>query len=131
MPYTQVQKMFDEAAWGIGRHYYEKAPWVQEISDDAIDVLAAHFAHVTSPLSAAVFFQKHGAMRRGPHDQTAFGHRDAQYLLVIISIWLDPGAAEKHIRWARGLAKALEPFTSGGEYVNGLGQEAEEGQSRI
>ncbi len=130
VPYTQVQKMFDEA-WGIGRQYYEKAPWVKEISGDVIDILATHFAQVTSPLSAAVFFQKNGAMSRGPHDKTAFGHRDAQYLLVIISIWLDPGASESHIRWARGLSEAIEPFTSGGEYVNGLGQEAEEGTVRI
>ncbi len=73
MPYTQVQQMFDEA-WGIGRQYYVKAPWRQAISGDAIDILVAHFAQVTSPLSLAVVFQNSGAMCRGPHDQTAFGH---------------------------------------------------------
>jgi hypothetical protein len=77
MPYTQVQKLFD-AAWGIGRHYYIKAPFVQDISDNAIDILITHFAHVPSPLSLVVFFQKSGAIRRGPLDQTAFGHREAK-----------------------------------------------------
>ncbi len=47
---------------------------MQAISGDAIDILVAHFAQVTSPLSLAVVFQKSGAMCRGPHDQTAFGH---------------------------------------------------------
>ena len=66
MPYTQIQKMFDEA-WGIGRQYYVKAPWVKEISGDAIDILMAHFAKVTSPLSLAVFFQRGRHAARGPH----------------------------------------------------------------
>jgi len=130
MPYTQVQQMFDEA-WGIGRQYYVKAPWVQAISSDAIDTLVAHFAKVTSPLSLAVFFQKSGAMRRGPHDQTAFGHREARYALLITSMWLDCQESERHIRWARELSQAFEPFASGGEYVNDLGREAEEGMARI
>ena len=130
MPYTQVQQMFDEA-WGIGRQYYVKAPWVQAISSDAIDTLVAHFAKVTSPLSLAVFFQKSGAMRRGPRDQTAFGHREARYALLITSMWLDRKESERHIRWARELSEAFEPFTSGGEYVNDLGREAEEGMARI
>jgi FAD/FMN-containing dehydrogenase len=130
MPYTQVQQMFDEA-WGIGRQYYVKAPWVQAISSDAIDTLVTHFAKVTSPLSLAVFFQKSGAMRRGPYDQTAFGHREARYALLITSMWLDRQESERHIRWARELSQAFEPFASGGEYVNDLGREAEEGMARI
>ena len=129
MPYTQVQQMFDEA-WSIGRHYYVKAHWVKDYGD-AIDILVARFAKVTSPLSLAVFFQKSGAMRRGPHDQTAFGHRDAQYALLITSMWLDPRESERHLRWARELSEAIEPYTSGGEYINDLGQEAEEGRARI
>lgn len=130
MPYTQVQRMFDET-WGIGRQYYVKAPWLKTISGDAIDLLVEHFAEVTSPQSVAVFFQKNGAMSRGPQDQTAFGHRDARYLLVIASIWPDPGNAERHMSWARRLSDALAPHTTGGDYVNDLGSEAEEGMERI
>jgi FAD/FMN-containing dehydrogenase len=122
--------MFDEA-WGIGRQYYVKAPWVQEMSNDATDILVAHFAKGTSPLSLVAFFQKSGAMSRGPHDQTAFGHREARYALLSTAMWLDPRESERHIRWARALAEAIEPYTSGGEYINDLGQEAEEGSARI
>jgi hypothetical protein len=130
MPYAQVQRMFDET-WGIGRQYYVKAPWCNAISRDAIDILVEHFAEVTSPQSVAVWFQKNGAMSRGPHDQTAFGHRDAQYLLVIASIWLDPGNPEPHVGWARRLSDAIAPHTTGSDYVNDLGSEAEEGRARI
>src|SRR5262249_15816689 len=124
------QPMFDEA-WGIGRQYDIKAPWMQKVSDDAIDILVAHFAKVTSPLSLAVFFQKRGAMRRGPHDQTAFGHRQAPYALLITSRWLDPRESEKAPGWAPGLWEAIEPYRSGSEYLNDLGQETEEGRARI
>jgi FAD/FMN-containing dehydrogenase len=130
MPYTQVQRMFDET-WGIGRQYYIQAPWFKAISGAAIDILVAHFADVTSPQSLAVFFQKNGAMSRGPHDRTAFGHRDAQYALVIASIWLEPGNAEPHMRWARHLSEAIAPYTAGGDYINDLGLAAEEGIERI
>ena len=96
-----------------------------------IDVLVSHFTQVTSSLSLVGFFQKSGAMRRGPHDQTAFGHREAQYALLITAMWLDPRESAQHIRWARELSEAIAPFTSGSEYVNDLGQEAEEGRARI
>ena len=46
-------------------------------------------------------------------------------------MWLDPRESERHIRWARELSEAIEPCTSGGEYINDLGQEAEEGRARI
>ena len=41
IPYSALQQMFDESAlWGIcGR---EKAVYLRELSDDAIDVIAAH-----------------------------------------------------------------------------------------
>jgi hypothetical protein len=85
MPYTQVQKVFDEA-WGMGHQYYIKGPWVKTIRGGAIDVLVSYFAHVTSLLSLAVFFQKNGAMSRRPHERTAFGHREAQYALIMTSM---------------------------------------------
>ena len=68
---------------------------------------------------------------RGQQDQTAFGHRSAQYSLVLLSSWLDPRESEAHIEWTRRLAKDVEPFTAGGDYVNDMGLESEEGADRI
>ena len=36
-----------------------------------------------------------------------------------------------NIRWARELAEAMRPFTTGSDYVNHIGLEAEEGTDRI
>jgi len=120
MPYTAVQTMFDPLA-PTGRHYYVKAPFLREIKDGAIEALVNGFAEVPSPFSLIFLQQKPGAMARGRADQTAFGHREDQFAAVLFSGWDDPAEAEANIRWTRQLARDLEPFGAGGEYINELG----------
>jgi FAD/FMN-containing dehydrogenase len=130
MPYRQLQTMFD-AMVAPGQQYYEKAPFMKAISDEAIDILVANFANVTSPLSFVLFEQMGGATSRRAKDANAFSHREAQYQLVIMSAWRDSGGAESHIRWVCETAEAMERFITGGGYINVLGREAEEGVDRI
>jgi FAD/FMN-containing dehydrogenase len=120
MPYTAVQSMFDPLA-PTGRHYYVKAPFLREIKDGAIEALVDAFAEVPSPFTLIFLQQKSGAMARGRADQTAFGHREDQFAAVLFSGWDDPAQVEANIAWTRGLARDLEPFGSGGEYINELG----------
>ena len=50
MPYTQLQQMFDEGArWGL--NYYEKAPYLDRLSDEAVSMIIEHQTRKTSPLS--------------------------------------------------------------------------------
>jgi FAD/FMN-containing dehydrogenase len=130
MPYRQLQTMFD-AMTAPGQQYYEKAPFMKEISDEAIDILVSNFANVTSPLSFVLFEQMGGATSRRAKDANAFSHREAQYQLVIMSAWRDSGGSERHIRWVRETAEAMERLIMGGGYINVLGREAEEGVDRI
>jgi hypothetical protein len=52
------------------RHqYYEKAHFLREISDEAIDILVDDFDKVPSPLSMP-FFQQKGAARWPTHKQS-------------------------------------------------------------
>ena len=119
--------MFDAAV--PPRHqYYDKAHFLREISDDAIDILVDHFASVPSPLSMLFFQQTGGAMQRG---HTAYAHRDALYNLILIAQWLDPGESERHVRWTRELWQALRPYATGGVYVNDIGREADEGADQV
>ena len=70
-----------------------------------------------------------GAVRRVPAEATAFGHRDAAFVLEILAKWDDPAAdASKHIAWADAFFEAMRPFSTGGSYVNFLG---DEGDARI
>jgi FAD/FMN-containing dehydrogenase len=38
---------------------------------------------------------------------------------MTMSMWEDPADTETNIAWTRGLSAAIEPFGSGGIYVNG------------
>jgi FAD/FMN-containing dehydrogenase len=127
MAYTELQSMFD-AAFPSGRQNYVKAHFLRELHDDVIDILIDYFARVPSPLTMLFFQQTGGAVQRG---DTAYAHRDARYNLLLLSAWLDPGEAERHVRWTRELWQALQPYGTGGVYVNDIGQEADDGADQI
>jgi FAD/FMN-containing dehydrogenase len=127
MAYTELQSMLDAVV--PPRHqYYEKAHFLREISDEAIDILVDHFDKVPSPLSVPFFQQTGGAMQRG---STAYGHRDALYNLILIAQWLDPSESARHVCWTRELWQALQPYATGGVYVNDIGQEFEDGADQV
>ena len=44
---------------------------------------------------------------------------------------LNPAAKAQNVKWVRDLWGAMRPYSSGGVYVNYLGQEADEGAERV
>lgn len=124
LPYVQVQHMVD-AATPEGNQYYEKAHYFRDISDEAIEVLIEYFKNVPSPLSLPFFQQLGQAANRVSPVDTAFSHRDARYNLILIADWVDPGESEIHVKWTRDLWNALQPYATGGVYVNNIGREAD------
>jgi FAD/FMN-containing dehydrogenase len=67
-----------------------------------------------------------GAIARVPAEATAFGHRDAEYDLVIAAIWSENAEQERHIDWARSFWEAMQPYSAETVYVNYLSDEGEE-----
>jgi FAD/FMN-containing dehydrogenase len=127
--YCGVQTMLDEMA-PPRRRYYAKAPFVDDFSDEAIDTAVAHFAKVTSPFTMIVIQYMGGEMARGAPDRTAFGHRGARHAFVIFSGWED-NESDRHVAWTRQMDAAIRPFGTGGEYVNDLGLETDEGGQKV
>ena len=125
MPYVKSQSLVDES-FPRGRYNYWKSNLLRELSDDAIDRLVDGFSSVTSPYSSVLVEQLGGAVSRIRSDETAFNHRASPHDLVIMPMWTDSGDSEKHIRWADELWKEMQPFSSGGMYVNYLGDEGED-----
>lgn len=125
--YPALQSMLDEG-FPAGLQVYWRSNFLGGIPDEALDELIGQFSRVTSPLSALMLEPLGGAVARVGADETAFNHRDAAYNLAIIARWEDPKAAERHIDWVRGVNEAMDPFTTGGVYVNYLG---EEGHDRV
>jgi FAD/FMN-containing dehydrogenase len=130
MAYRQVQTLLD-AATVRGRRYYTKSNMMRQISDSAIDILNERFTTIPSPLSFVFFQQLGNAANRVSPTATAFSHRDALCEWGCLSSWLDPAADDANIRWTRELSEVMRPFTTGRDYVNQIGIEADEGAERI
>ena len=115
LPYMDQQKLLD-AAYPPGQYHYWKSCFIDELSDEVIDVLTDRFsASQAPPLLEIVVEHMGGAISSG---DGAFGHRDARYDVLIDANWIDPADGERCIAWARDTAAALEPYARGGGYVN-------------
>jgi FAD binding domain/Berberine and berberine like len=125
MPFPQMQTSLD-AAFPGGNHNYWKSTFLRELSDDAIVVLVEHANRATSPLSGVVIEYYGGVASRVGVSETAFAQRQAQYSVLILAQWVDPGESQRHIEWARGLADSMRPFSSGAYFLNYLGEEGKD-----
>lgn len=61
-----------------------------------------------------------------PTSDTAYFNRDALYDCFPISIWDDAKEDGRNIEWARATWNAMARFSTGGVYVNNLGDEGED-----
>jgi FAD/FMN-containing dehydrogenase len=122
MPYLALQTMLD-AGVPHGLHNYNRAEWLDDLSDDAITILVEHVERISSPLSQVILARMGGAVARVPADATAFPHRQARNLLWIVSTWRPDQDPEPHLQWAQEISDAIKPCTAGGVYVNALGDE--------
>jgi len=123
--YTAHQGMFD-ATVPHGLQYYWKSHYLPGLSDGAIDTLTTHAWTSRSPQSYTLIFQLGGAVARRDENDAAFTGRHAAYALNINSEWTDPREFDTHVRWAREYWEAMQPYSTGGVYMNFLGNEGEE-----
>ena len=120
---------FSDGAWLPGRHNYWKSEYLSRLDDDgAIDALASLTAAVPSALSDIKVWHLGGAFERVDEDAAAFAHRSAPFMLNVNARWEHPSEAERNVAWTRDVWGALAACSSGGVYVNFLG---EEGADRV
>jgi len=108
-----------------GRHYYEKARMLKDLSDEAIETIADYGVACTSPYSLVLIQHVHGEASRVSPTETAFALRGESSVICMVAAW-DDGEAHRHMAWTRACWRALEPFGSPGVYINFLGNEGEE-----
>lgn len=124
IPYTALQQMLDDSApWGI--RAYEKALYLDELSDEAITVLVEQATAKTSPMSFMPIFRLDGAFTEVDEQDTAFGGtRTPQFLVNIAAVSPDPAALAADRNWVRSVWDALRPLAaSAGGYVNFLAEQ--------
>jgi FAD/FMN-containing dehydrogenase len=126
MPYTQMQSLID-ALWAKGTRAYMKAGYMNGIEDAAVETLGHCHQGATSPASEIHIQHIGGAVARNG-DASAFGQRDAEFVLNVCAVSHDESDFGEHTRWAQETYGALEPALTGGVYVNFL---SDEGADRV
>jgi FAD/FMN-containing dehydrogenase len=119
IPYAGLQQMFDESApWGM--YSYEKAVYLHDLTDGAIDVILEHQAKKISPLSFVPIFVLGGKYKHADPEASAFGGgRDIGYVVNISATTPSSDALAAEREWARTYWSALVPHAVGvGGYVN-------------
>jgi FAD/FMN-containing dehydrogenase len=119
MPYTALQQMINDLApWG--RHYYSKGLFLDDLTDEAIDVLTEHLPRKSSPMSLLPILAAGGAFHEVGDDDTALaGPRSARFNIGMDAVAPTADALAADREWVRSLWDALRPFaTDGGGYLN-------------
>jgi len=124
-PITAHNAMFD-ASVPPRNGYYWKSHFLNGLSDGFVEAAVEHHLRAPQPWSYSLIGQLGGAIARIPNDATAYPHRDAPYLININGVDDDPAHDDEVVAWTRETFDALNPFSTGGVYVNFVGNEGED-----
>ena len=125
-PWLDLQCGFDPL-FPPGGFYYWKSRALAELTDAAIDEIAEFAARRPSPLTDLTIWHHGGAMSRVDETATAYGGRDATFLVTGEVSWDDPAQNDEGIAYGREFWDAMAKYSTGGMYLNfaGLGEEKE------
>lgn len=117
MPYCAWQQAFDPLLTPGVRNYWKSHNFTQ-LSDGAIEVVLNYIGRLPSPHCEIFFGLIGGATTRPAPDATAYSHRNAIWVCNVHGRWEAAAEDQKCIEWARGYFREVEPFATGGVYVN-------------
>jgi FAD/FMN-containing dehydrogenase len=129
LPYVGQQSLLEQAMPPNLRNYW-KAEFIDRVSDGFIDTWVEAYASVVSPLSSLLLFPIHGAAARVPVEATAFPNRGGLHV-GIYALW-NPNETHTdaaNTAWVRNTWQRIQPFASGGLYVNEIG--TDDGSDRV
>jgi FAD/FMN-containing dehydrogenase len=126
VPYAEFQCSIDDPP---GYRNWWTAEYLHVVTDEAIDVIHAHGLRTPSPGPAQTFLIPWGgAVAQVGEDETPLTQRDASWVVHPFALWADPADDEAVIGWARTFRDDLRRLSSGGVYLNFIG---DEGSDRI
>jgi FAD/FMN-containing dehydrogenase len=126
MPYVEFQRMIDDPP---GLRNYWTADYLDELSDQAIEVFASHSQRMPVPSACqSIMFPWGGQVARVSPSDTPMAQRDARWVSHPFVLWESADDDERHLAWGRGISADLKRFASGGVYLNFIG---DEGHDRV
>jgi FAD/FMN-containing dehydrogenase len=128
MPYPE---MF-AAEEGVGEYRpkaTERTFFMDHVDGQAAQAMIDALSASDAPLRAVQLRVLGGAMARVPADATAFAHRKAKIMAIVVSFFEDETDFPARRKWVADLAAALDQGVPGG-YVNFIGDEGDAGVRR-
>jgi FAD/FMN-containing dehydrogenase len=123
-PFAGWQTTFDVLNSHGARNYW-KSHHLKDLSDACIDQVIEYAGNLPTPHCEIFIAHMEGAPSRVPENETAFGFRDAPFVINVHTRWTDRGDDERCIAWAREFFESTKPFAKG-VYVNFLSDEGED-----
>lgn len=117
--FTAWQQTFDPLLTRGARNYWKSHNLI-ELKDGLLDALVEFAGKLPSPHTEIFVGQLGGQTARVPADATAFGNRDANFVMNVHGRWMSPAEDQACIAWAREFYRATLPFATGGGYSNFL-----------
>jgi FAD/FMN-containing dehydrogenase len=107
-----------------GYRNYFTAQHVDELTDPAIDLVHERSLGLPAGPGWTLLVCWGGAVTRPP-SSTPITHREARWVVHPGAFWSDPADDRAAIEWARGFRDDLREFSSGGVWLNWIGDEGE------
>jgi FAD/FMN-containing dehydrogenase len=125
-PFVGVQTGFDPLFPRDTLRAYWKSQYLSELTDDAIDTIAAKAGERPAPLTLVNTFHMGGAIAKVGEEDTAFATRTAPYMISIDGMWSDAAEDAANVAWVRSAWSEIAEFGTGEVYLNftGLANEA-------
>jgi FAD/FMN-containing dehydrogenase len=118
-PFTAWQQAFDPLLTPGARNYWKSHNFAT-LEDGALELMVTYARKLPSPHCEIFLGQLGGKAARVPASATAYGNRDANFVMNVHGRWESSAEDEKCIAWAREFFQACSPFATGGAYINFL-----------
>ncbi|MBY5992835.1 FAD-binding oxidoreductase [Ferrimonas balearica] len=122
MPFVDWQQAFDPLLTAGARNYWKTHNFTG-LSDEMLTVALDYAEQLPGPECEVFFGLIAGVTNQVPTQATAWGARDARFVMNVHARWQSAAEDARCIDWARALFRATAPYASAGAYVNFMTEE--------
>jgi FAD/FMN-containing dehydrogenase len=108
-----------------GYRNYFSSDHIGELTNEAIDAIHEHAQRLPEGPGWTFLVPWGGAVSR-PARPSPLANRDAAWVIHPGAFWEDPASDGDAAAWVRGYKEQLRPFTTGGVWLNFIGDEGED-----